>query len=265
VLTRARKRLRGLVVWALGRPRLRNILLSATDLAAGDPRDPVIVRDDVARRFLVGDGIEIGALHVPLHMPQGARVRYVDRKPNAGLAEDFRELDPARFVPVHVVDDGETLRSFADASLDFIVANHFIEHTEDPIATLATQLRVLRDGGVLFLVAPDRRFTFDSDRPVTTLEHLRRDHEQGPEWSRRDHYREWVSHVERFNPEDVEARAAKLDAEQASIHFHVWELEDFLALLQCCREEFELPARLEHAEIGRAEFLVVLRKELRLA
>ncbi|MGD0199050.1 MAG: methyltransferase domain-containing protein, partial [Solirubrobacteraceae bacterium] len=243
--------------------RLRNVLLSAVDRATADQWDPVIVRDDVARRFLVGEGIEIGALSVPLHLPPGAHVRYVDRKSNAALAEDFPELDPTRFVPVDVVDDGASLRSFADATLDFVVANHVTEHTEDPIAALQSQVRVLRDGGVLFLVVPDRRFTFDRDRPATTLEHLQRDHEQGPQWSRREHYREWVSLVERFDPQDVEARAAKLDAEQASIHFHTWQLEDFLALLGYCQDELELAARLEHAQMIRAEFLVVLRKHAR--
>jgi hypothetical protein len=35
-----------------------------------------------------------------------------------------------------VVDDGTRLASFADGSLDFVIANHMLEHFEDPIAAL---------------------------------------------------------------------------------------------------------------------------------
>jgi SAM-dependent methyltransferase len=252
--------LRALAVRGLGRPRLRNVLLDACVRATAEAEQTRAVRDDLARRLLAGDGIEIGALHVPLRMPPGARVRYVDRKRNDGLGDDFPELDGAQFVTVEVVDDGETLGTFADASLDFVVANHFIEHTEDPIGTLVSQFRVLRDGGILFMVVPDRRFTLDRDRAATTLVHLRRDHAQGPKWSRRDHYREWVRLVERFDPPDVEARAETLDVECASIHFHTWEFEGFLGFLELVRDEFDIPLRLEHAQLSGEEFLLVMRK-----
>ena len=72
-----------------------------------------------------------------------------------------------------MIDDGETLATVPDSPRDFVIANHFIEHTEDPIAhAAATTLRVLRPGGVLYMAVPDKRFTFDVDRPVTPLEHL---------------------------------------------------------------------------------------------
>ncbi|MGA2470415.1 MAG: methyltransferase domain-containing protein [Solirubrobacteraceae bacterium] len=249
-----------LAVRLLGRRRLRNILLSASDHAVADWQQITAVRDDVARNCLAGDGIEIGALHVPLRMPRSARVRYVDRKGNPGLREDFPELKDRPFVTVDVVDDGETLHSFEDSSLDFVVANHFIEHTQDPIGTLEAQCRVLREHGILFIVAPDRRFTFDRDRTPTTLEHVLRDHAEGPAWSRHDHYREWVRLVERFDPDDVQARARKLDDEGASIHFHNWDFEGFLELVLHCRDALNLPVALEHAQMNGAEFLLVMRK-----
>ena len=204
------------------------------------------VRGDIAGRYLRGDGIEIGALDIPLQLPARARVRYVDRKDMAGLRADFPNLSDRAFVDVDVVDDGERLASFAAGSVDFVVANHMIEHTEDPIGTLEAHVRVLRTGGALYLAVPDRRRTFDAVRSRTPLAHHLRDHEEGPAWSRRDHYRDWVRLVERFDEADVEARAAQLAAEGASIHFHVWELEDFVTLVAHCREALGLPARLVH-------------------
>jgi SAM-dependent methyltransferase len=220
------------------------------------------VRGDIAGRWLRGDGIEIGALDIPLQLPSRVNVRYVDRKDLAGLRADFPNLVDRAFVAVDVVDDGERLATFADGALDFVVANHMIEHTEDPIGTLEAHVRVLRPGGVLYLAVPDRRHTFDAGRPRTPLEHVVRDREEGPAWSRRHHYRDWVANIERFDPADVEARAAQLEAEGASIHFHVWELEDFVALVAHCRDARGLPVRLVHIQANHHEFVVVLLKDL---
>ena len=69
-------------------------------------------------------------------------------------------------------------------SQDFIIANHFLEHTENPIGTIETHLGKLKPGGVLFYAVPDKRYTFDFRRPVTPIEHMVADYEQGPERSR---------------------------------------------------------------------------------
>ena len=37
---------------------------------------------------------------------------------------------------------------------DFIIANHFLEHAQDPIRTIKRHLEVLKPGGVLFLYLP---------------------------------------------------------------------------------------------------------------
>ena len=48
-------------------------------------------------------------------------------------------------------------------------------------------LRVLKSNGVLYLALPDKRFTFDQDRPVTPYEHLKRDYFESPGWSEESH------------------------------------------------------------------------------
>lgn len=216
-------------------------------------------REDVALRYLGGEGIEIGAFDFPLRMPAGARVRYVDfqsgeelRRTYAALLEEGRPL-----VVPDVVDDGERLATFADGSLDFVVANHMLEHAEDPIGALTNHLRVLRPGGILFLALPDARHTFDAGRERTTVAHLRRDHRDGPEGSRRGHYEEWARVAER-REDGIEQRVAELEAEHARIHFHVWEPLTFAELLRELRGE--LPFELELLEASGHEFLVVLRR-----
>src|SRR5262249_6184493 len=104
----------------------------------GRPVDRKSVREDVAARFLRGEGLEIGPLNFPLRLPRSAKVRYVDRQPHDELVAEYGAMYPgAAIVDPDVIDDGERLGSFADASADFLVANHMLEHTEDPIGTIA--------------------------------------------------------------------------------------------------------------------------------
>ena len=224
-------------------------------------RDVWTVRRRLARRYLRGEGLEVGALHRPLAVRHGARVRYVDRHSVDQLRAHYPELREHELVPVDVIDDGETLATVPDASVDFVVANHFLEHTQDPIGTLGHHLRVLRRGGILFLAVPDKRRTFDADRPVTPLEHLVRDHAEGPAWSRRAHFEEWAALVERVAPAAVAERARELESYDYSIHFHVWTPTAFTALLAHAAAGEQLPLAVEALQSVREEFVAVLRKD----
>jgi SAM-dependent methyltransferase len=214
----------------------------------------------LARRFLRGEGLEIGALHLPLPMPRGASARYVDRMDRDALVREYPELEGHDLVAVDVIDDGEKLATVPDASVDFVVANHFLEHREDPIGTLAEHARVLRPGGVLYLANPDPRVTFDELRPLTTIEHLARDHREGPAVSRDEHYAEWVRLVERAPEPEVAGRAAELRDAAYSIHFHVWTPAVFAELVGHCAREEGIPIELEALVPVRHEFIAVLRK-----
>src|SRR3954464_14570380 len=160
-------------------------------------REVRATRRRLAKRFLRGEGLEIGALHFPLGLPRHAHARYVDRMGVEDLRREYPDLRARPLVDVDVLDDGEKLTTIPDESADFLIANHFIEHTEDPIATLRAHARVLKPGGVLYMAVPDKRSTFDIDRPITPLEHMVTDHEHGPQTSRKAHYEEWVRLVEK--------------------------------------------------------------------
>ena len=226
-------------------------------------------RDALAAGYLSGDGIEIGALHSPTAIPAHARTRFVDRKPAEELRKEYFELADLELVEIDIVDDGETLATIPDESLDYVVANHFLEHTEDPIGTIGTHLRKLARGGVLFYAVPDKRYTFDFRRPVTPVEHMIRDHEEGPSVSRKGHYEEWthltIDPPEAGNEEAFQnwakEHAAELDAENASIHMHVWTQAEFLAMILHCRERYDDVFDIEAAVRIGPEFVIVLRKE----
>jgi predicted SAM-dependent methyltransferase len=217
-------------------------------------------RAAIARRHIRGSGIEIGALHNPLRLPRGARVRYVDRMPVEELRRQYPELKGESLVDVDLIDDGERLASVPIESQDFVVANHFLEHCENPVLALLNMFRVLRDGGVLYLAVPDKRFTFDVDRQPTPLGHVLDDYEHGSERSRRGHFEEWARLVDHVPDAELERHVEDLLARHYSIHFHVWTQADVLELLVELRQRFGLSFDVETAIRNGHENIFVLRK-----
>jgi SAM-dependent methyltransferase len=228
-------------------------------------------RSTFAEAYLTGEGLEIGGLNWPIEAPPGVIVRQVDRMSTEDLRREYPEVADKPLLNVDVVDNGETLETVPDGSQDFIVANHFLEHTEDPIGTIGIHLRKLKPGGILFYAVPDKRYTFDFRRAITPLEHMIRDHEEGPAGSRREHFDEWTSEVggsaEDRATEDAYRRfqewaateARRLEDEEFSIHMHVWDQASFLALLLHCRERygnFDIEATAQRT----MEIVAVLRK-----
>jgi SAM-dependent methyltransferase len=234
--------------------------LAATARASAGLLRLELRRRRLARRYLRGSGLEVGALHRPLRVSGGAKVRYVDRLDTEGLRRHYPELEGKKLVEVDVIDDGERLSSQADASVDFLIANHFIEHTEDPLGTLASHLRVVRPGGVLYLAVPHRHRTFDADRTATPLEHLVRDHREGPAWSRSAHYEEWAELVEKAPAGTVSERGQALAQQGYSIHFHTWDPREFEAVLAYARDEAQLPFSIEALTENGHEFIAILRR-----
>ncbi len=196
------------------------------------PNRLLAARRLLARKYLCGTGIEVGALHHPLPVPASARVRYVDRLSVDELRRQYPDLAAEPLVPVDIVTDGETLAGLADGSQGFVIANHFLEHCEDPIGALKNFVRVLRPGGVAYVAVPDKRFTFDRDRPLTPLVHLIADHRDGPAASRRAHFEEYARFVlDQRTDAAVTTMADHLMERNHSIHFHVWSQREVMELL----------------------------------
>jgi SAM-dependent methyltransferase len=213
-----------------------------------------------AAMALNGEGIEVGPLNEPLRLPPWARARYVDRLPLAELRAHYPELDGTPLVDPDILDDGETLGSIGDGSVDFVVANHFLEHCQSPITALATFCRVVRPGGTVYLAIPDKRFTFDETRPITPFEHVARDHEEGPEWSRRAHYEEVVRVTEKLRGAEAEARLESFLSRAYSIHFHVWDHHACLDMLTTAQKRYALPYELALALRNGMESIFVLQR-----
>jgi SAM-dependent methyltransferase len=248
----------GTAIWR--RRKLERTKQVVREVVIAKERHHVGVRRRLAAQYLTGVGVEIGALHIPLRVPSKASVQYVDRFQVEELRRHYPELDIYDLVAPDIIDDGETLSTVATGSMDFVIANHMIEHCEDPIGTLKNMLRVLKPGGVIYMAVPDCRFTFDRDREPTLLGHLLSDHAHGPAGSRRRHYKEWAEHVSHAQGEEIPLRAAELEREAYSIHYHIFTPDNFLELLVHCRTELAMPLQVEAVERNDHEFIVILSR-----
>jgi SAM-dependent methyltransferase len=240
------------------------------------------VREKLAAEYLHGAGLEIGALHFPLKVPRGVVVKYVDyatREENAGK---FPELVAADIVETDYIENGFELASLPAGSQDFIIANHVLEHAENPIRVLLNWGRLLRPEGILMVTVPVAERCFDKGRPQTTLDHLKEDHRQAETGElsllrerNREHFVEFLEisvpndlrHKGSRVPELSEsARAERIEeliaSERADMHFHTFSIESYRKFVEyfvaCCATDFSV--REVRRSRGGAEVVAILRK-----
>lgn len=231
-------------------------------------------RPEALRRLLrhcAGQGLELGPGHNPMPLPfAGTSVRYVDRWEPEASRELFPELgETAPFAEPDIVAnlDEEGLRAIPDGTQDFVIASHVLEHVAEPIGMLAEVHRVLKPGGTVLVLLPDRRRTFDAGRQPTSLQHLLDEHARGVTTVDDAHVEEFL----RGTGEDLDAVDP---AEQAglfelhrrrSIHVHCWAEEEWAVVVGHCiaqlGQEWELLEVLNNADVpGSIEFGVLLRR-----
>lgn len=178
------------------------------------------MREDLANKYIKGEGLEIGALHFPLKVPEGTKVTYVDIAPIDKLKQlnsEAKELDI-------ILDNAETLANIDSCTQEFVIANHVLEHCENTILTLENWLRVLKPQGIIYCALPLKDHCFDRKREVTTFDHLLRDYVLGTEHSKAIHYYDWYanSELEGKKGDELDQVVALAMKNNQNVHFHVW-------------------------------------------
>lgn len=113
--------------------------------------------------------LEIGALNAPV-FGNSANVRYADRFSTEELAERYPHKSNIR--NVDYVLSRTRFSELIPERFECIIANHVIEHVPDLI-TWFDQIGVLVESeGWAFLAIPDKRYTFNIIRPLTTFADL---------------------------------------------------------------------------------------------
>lgn len=90
-------------------------------------------------------------------------------------------VDPETIVPIDYVIKGSYAETFEKLEkFDIVVASHVLEHMEDLIFALRDLSAVLKEGGVLCLIYPDKRYCFDHFRTSASFRDAYRVFRNGP-------------------------------------------------------------------------------------
>merc|ERR1719291_1119476 len=120
-------------------------------------------------------------------MPDHVHMRYLDRVADADALKSQCFLKGGTRVP-DIIDDAEKLEKIEDASFDLVLGAHVMEHMPDVLGALTHWVRVLRPGGLLFMIVPDLcdpKFAFGDRfrmvaRPAHFIEEYLRPHTAAP-------------------------------------------------------------------------------------
>lgn len=222
---------------------------------------------EIAACNLHGTGMEFGAGASPFPVPLHCNVLFADSFSYEDLLKVMYPGQTAHdLIRPDYVTDIKTLVGIADSSLDFIIACHVIEHTNNPIGAIESCRRALKPGGSLVLVVPDMTKTFDNRRKPTSLTHLIEDFESPSPERDSYHYMEFYSKA--FSPpENIDPVKYSLEkqASGGDIHYHAWTYDLFEQLIDWCAKDGKWLVAFSHptlSGIENIEFYFTLQKPM---
>jgi SAM-dependent methyltransferase len=147
------------------------------------------------------------------------------------------EYDGEKQAGVQYLGEATSLSAQDTGAYDFVLSSHMLEHTANPIKALTEWKRLLKEHGILVLIVPNKKFTFDHRRPVTTIEHLISDFEADMEEDDLTHLPEILAaHDFQRDPDAPDAIEFKnrclRNAENRCMHHHVFDAQLLIDLIQ---------------------------------
>ena len=203
---------------------------------------------------LSGIGLEIGALHAPFPTNNRTVMTYQDRLTQADLkieiGKNNKDVDINKIICNGIVSDAEVV-PFPDGTFDFVCTSHVFEHLKNPVKALYEWIRVIKEGGHIFMVVPDKRYTFDKDRDLTYLSHIDYDYEHDVKEVELEHYEDFYTKVHKVD------KKLAMDGykRQDNIHVHTFTEDSLIELLS------HYPFKIEHFIREGMNICVLIKKE----
>ncbi|MEZ5854610.1 MAG: hypothetical protein R3D67_07605 [Hyphomicrobiaceae bacterium] len=130
----------------------------------------MLTRDDLAFKFCVGRGVELGPGQRPTKVGPGSELVFVDKRSPEELKAYFNSPD---------IVAGKRLEEFEPGSFDFLIAHHVLEHSSNVLEELILWFSRIKPHGLVFLSVPDKRHTPDGTRLETPPGHFLLDYIAG--------------------------------------------------------------------------------------
>jgi SAM-dependent methyltransferase len=164
-----------------------------------------------------------------------ATVEYVDVLSNEMLESRYG-LPASHLVPLAHVIDGNNLSVYRDGELDFLIANHVLEHFDDPVGGLIEWLRILKPGGRLFITLPNHRSNcYDWQRIPARAEHLELDYSDPSGRPARNlkHYEDFAQAINQWPDGDPNIHRQAMEWTEANDrhHYHVYDEQTVVDVL----------------------------------
>jgi len=122
------------------------------------------------------------------------------------------------------------LSTFVSGKYDFVVLCHSLEHFSNPLKVLEEVTKVLKKTGYILIIVPNKEYTFDHKRMITTIDHLLEDYNANIDEKDLTHLEEILEKhdlsmdIPAGNYEDFQKRSLK-NFENRCLHQHVFDLE----------------------------------------
>lgn len=160
-------------------------------------------------------GLELGPLSAPVIRRTDGEIYYADHASTDDLRAKYKDepIVPEDIVDVdYVLGAGTVKEAVGDKKFDYIVAAHVIEHIPDTVRWLRDLGAVLKPGGMISLVVPNKLYTFDIARRVTRpAEIIEAYLERRTQFSTASMYDFAVNYVQNIDPPEVWRTAGPFD------------------------------------------------------
>jgi SAM-dependent methyltransferase len=210
---------------------------------------------DLAYLFCQGLGLEVGARNNPYAFSKKSKIYYADiysaeivkekmfsRKqiPDKYKKGFFPKVDFILKPPQYGFD------MVQDDYFDFVFSDNVLEHTPNFIYALAEQIRVVRPGGVIYGIIPNKNYSFDMHRQPTPLSVFRDKYAKSIFQPTFDEALDIIQNSLEFTSFDYSDLEKNKIAEtmllenDGSQHFHVFDATNTLEVLQYIATKFNV-------------------------
>ena len=210
----------------------------------------------LAKKFVGKKGIEIGgpsalfnlkgAFPVYLYAELVDGVNFSDSTIWEGQISNGDYYYSQNKIGKQFIAEGFDLSFIENKQYDFILSCHSLEHIANPLKALLEWNRVVKMGGHIVLVLPDKNFTFDINRPITKFEHLLLDFKNNTNELDSTHFEEIIA-LHDLTKDIIETKEALKERVLQNeliraVHHHVFDFSLIKQMLNHMGFEIEMQA-----------------------